>query len=108
MQAYLDPSKADDKWALSNLYLWEDEIWTLECSRGCGDFEISGAEATANAPDCLCPSCEYNSGIAEKTGERGWFIQLCLPGCMPDSEPAGPFETADKAIDFMREMHSDY
>ncbi len=29
----------------------------------------------------------------------GWYWWTCLPGCMPDSDPMGPFETEQEAID---------
>ena len=28
-----------------------------------------------------------------------WFYWFCLPGCMPDSEPFGPFETETDALE---------
>ena len=29
--------------------------------------------------------------------EAGWYWWSCQPGCLPDSEPVGPFETAKEA-----------
>ena len=29
---------------------------------------------------------------------RGWYWQACFPGCLPDSEPFGPFETEAEAL----------
>lgn len=29
---------------------------------------------------------------------EGWYWHACFPGCMPDGEPMGPFETEDEAI----------
>ena len=37
--------------------------------------------------------------------EPGWYYWYCLPGCMPDSEPFGPFMTEEEALDDAR---SDY
>ena len=28
----------------------------------------------------------------------GWFWWACFPGCIPDGEPCGPFETESAAI----------
>ena len=28
----------------------------------------------------------------------GWYWQACFPGCLPDGEPTGPFETEQDAI----------
>ena len=30
--------------------------------------------------------------------EPGWYWWPCFPGCMPDSEPVGPFATEEEAI----------
>lgn len=30
--------------------------------------------------------------------ETGWFYWFCFPGCLPDSEPYGSFETRTEAI----------
>ena len=29
---------------------------------------------------------------------EGWYWWACSPGCLPDSEPCGPFETEAEAI----------
>ena len=29
--------------------------------------------------------------------EKGFYYWYCFPGCLPDSEPIGPFETLEKA-----------
>lgn len=34
---------------------------------------------------------------------EGWYYWLCLPGCLPDSEPIGPFETEEEALDDAKE-----
>jgi hypothetical protein len=28
----------------------------------------------------------------------GWFYWYCFPGCLPDSEPIGPFDTEADAL----------
>jgi hypothetical protein len=28
----------------------------------------------------------------------GWYYWFCFPGCMPDGEPVGPFETEEAAV----------
>ena len=30
--------------------------------------------------------------------EPGWYWWSCFPGCLPDSEPFGPFETEEQAL----------
>lgn len=46
----------------------------------------------------------WQQGTKPKPGERptdegaGWYWWACFPGCMPDSDPFGPFTTEDEAI----------
>ena len=37
----------------------------------------------------------------------GWYYWHCLPGCMPVSDPIGPFTTADDAVEDARGMMED-
>lgn len=30
--------------------------------------------------------------------EPGWYWWSCLPGCMPDADPCGPFDTEEAAL----------
>jgi|688.fasta_scaffold80666_2 hypothetical protein len=39
---------------------------------------------------------------ADEDGETlpaGWYWWTCVPGCLPDSDPFGPFATKTKAMD---------
>ena len=38
--------------------------------------------------------------------EPGYYYWDCFPGCMPDSEPWGPYETEQKAIEAAQEEAS--
>jgi hypothetical protein len=35
--------------------------------------------------------------------EPGWYWWTCLPGCLPDSDPSGPYATEDEALAAARE-----
>ena len=35
--------------------------------------------------------------------EAGWYYWSCFPGCLPDSDAIGPFETEQEAIDDARD-----
>ena len=35
----------------------------------------------------------------------GWYWWYCLPGCLPDTEPIGPFDSEDEALADAREDH---
>lgn len=32
----------------------------------------------------------------------GWYFCSCFPGCLPDSDPIGPFETEEEAVSYLR------
>jgi hypothetical protein len=38
--------------------------------------------------------------------EAGWYYWFCFPGCLPDSDPIGPFATSDAALADAREETS--
>ena len=33
------------------------------------------------------------------TWDDGWYYWYCLPGCLPDGDPIGPFDSEEKAIE---------
>ena len=52
--------------------------------------------------------CLYNRENADHANEYtifepGYYYWYCFPGCLPDSEPIGPFNTEAKAVENMRE-----
>jgi len=72
-QAYSDPKRASDPYALPDVEIFfhdgkrwaEDDVW------------------------------------ADDDGEplpQGWYWWPCFPGCLPDGEPIGPFETEADAL----------
>ena len=54
----------------------------------------------------LVADCEDCSTTNELQTE-GWFYWFCLPGCLPDSEPFGPFDSERDALDDAREITAD-
>jgi hypothetical protein len=45
--------------------------------------------------------------ISELGITGGWYYHYCRPGCLPDSDPFGPFESRDAAIADARENAPD-
>lgn len=43
-------------------------------------------------------SGDHPSGSGE-TLEPGWYWWACFPGCLPDGDPVGPFETEEDACE---------
>lgn len=55
----------------------------------------------------MCPGCiAYLIGDSGSEGSLsnhdeyhvGWYWQSCFPGCIPDGEPSGPFDTEAEAL----------
>lgn len=68
-----------------------------------GSFEVFYADRK------MCD--QINSDIVEEDSVcpkliPGWYWQACFPGCLPDSEPWGPFGTEQQAIDDAQECGS--
>lgn len=73
---------------------------------------------TFQARYAYCPSCgslvqEYPGAhdgpcfecdTRVDTPRLGWFWVACFPGCLPDSEPFGPFDTEEAALTDAREL----
>ena len=36
----------------------------------------------------------------------GWYYWWCFPGCLPDSETYGPYDSEQEALDAAREAYS--
>ncbi len=75
MQAYSDPRRANDPHALPDL-----EVWQIR------DTDKGDAR-------------EYTDDEGETVVmASGWYYWFCLPGCMPNSTPIGPFASSDEAL----------
>jgi hypothetical protein len=44
-----------------------------------------------------------HAGYDNDPGEPGWYYWYCFPGCLPDSDPIGPFANEAEAIVDARE-----
>ena len=70
MQAYSNPERENDKYALPDIEVFYQNEWLND-------------DGTMT--------------------EQGFYYWYCFPGCLPDSEPIGPFDTEQEAIDDARE-----
>jgi len=82
MQIYSDPSRADNTWTLPDVEV----------------FHVSPAEAIYN---------QQNDDHADEYTivEPGYYWWTCLPGCMPDSSPFGPYPTEAAAIEAAQDIN---
>lgn len=69
-QAYSKPERESDPQALPDLEV----------------FRISESDA------------KDFSGEDDEPREPGWYYWYCFPGCMPDSDPYGPYSSEQAAL----------
>ena len=68
-QEYSDPTREEDPFALPDIEVFQ-------------------------VPEDYQPETEDGQEL-----EPGWYWWSCFPGCLPDSEPSGPFDTEAEALD---------
>mgnify|MGYP003151144756 CR=1 FL=1 len=74
-QVYSDPSKASDEWSIPDAEVFHSSDYGH-------DLELDENR--------------------ERAFPSGFYYWYCLPGCLPDSSPIGPFETEAEAIEALR------
>ncbi len=78
-----------------NIEVWEDDVWTLQCEK-CGEVGAHGGHIDANG--MTCPECNADCE-GSHDDERGWFYWTCAPGCLPEGDASGPYETETAALE---------
>jgi hypothetical protein len=63
----------------------------------CEDCGSEVTEIAAQIEDTICIPC------ARERYPAGWYWWSCFPGCLPDGDPMGPFETEEDALADARE-----
>ena len=93
-QEYSNPKRATDPHSLPDVEVFHHEHAKRElCALNAGHkAELYGECITDDEGDCL---------------GTGWYWWTCLPGCLPDSEPCGPFDTYAEALADAREGMED-
>ena len=81
MQFYFNPSRESDPYALP-----DGEVFFLNEE----DIQVDG---------WIDNDGDYFT--------EGWYYWPCFPGCLPDSDPIGPFESAEAALTDARESFAD-
>jgi hypothetical protein len=46
---------------------------------------------------------EHGPEACDDCPEPGWYYQFCFPGCLPESDPVGPYKTEAEAIEACRD-----
>ena len=65
-------------------------------------FDPKRADDPYSLPDGEVFYLEDDEQTTEEC-EAGWYYWACFPGCLPDGEPIGPFDTEAEAIDAAQE-----
>jgi len=108
MQAYSNPKRKHDPHALPDL-----EIFHLTASEVAERDEDLIYEYIKRHEYRLAPMNSrvreqmFDAMIAENNITGGWFYWYCFPGCMPDSDAYGPFESAAAALQDARDNAAD-
>ena len=69
----------------ANFWIDDETEKRVKAPNGFGSFEVFQASATSD---------DWN---ADWYAGPGWYWWACFPGCLPDGEASGPFETAEAA-----------
>jgi hypothetical protein len=77
-----------------NIECWEDRVWDLSCGK-CGDTSAHDGYVDANG--AICPECSKECSATD-TGKDAWFYWTCLPGCLPEGDANGPYDTEAEAL----------
>jgi hypothetical protein len=105
MQFYTDPTRESETYALPDARVYE--LTALEVAELDEDTirsymrrrEFQLAAMSDRVRDAMFDAMIEDNGI---TG--GWFFDYCFPGCLPDSQPFGPYDSRDAAITAARDM----
>lgn len=82
MQAYSDPTRADDPHALPDVEVFY--VWDAAKRKSHNAYDRMWSDQFSEDDDELL--------------EAGWYYWYCFPGCLPDSDPVGPFATEALAL----------
>lgn len=91
-QFYSDPEREDDDYSLPDA-----EVFYMTAS----DF-INSDEGTW-MHERMADNVSGHDRQNDADSLAGWYYWFCFPGCLPDSQPTGPFKTEQEAVDDARD-----
>lgn len=89
---YSDPRRENDPHALPDV-----EVFYVRDARERTDANATNYAWSDHWPD-VCEDLQESEPGCYWCIEPGWYWQACFPGCMPDGEPNGPFDTEAEAV----------
>ena len=95
---YSNQQRETEEHALPNVEVFQARPIVIECSQ-CGNTTAPW-DGQYDKHSLECPICgvEASAGRFARASTGNWWWWACFPGCMPDGEPFGPFETEAEAI----------
>lgn len=95
-QHYLNPKDEKDPGRLPGVETFEvtSQDWSGRCP-------ICSADDDVETRDFVYGSVDFME--RHKAKHLGWYWWSCFPGCLPDSDPFGPFETEAEALEDARQ-----
>ena len=93
--AYSDPSRADDPWSLPDVEIMQlsrDDFLNAHPDSWMAEFLREAINDSWADESTESAKRDASKDLA------GWYWWTCLPGCMPDSDPIGPFKTEAEAL----------
>lgn len=105
MMFYTDPTRQADSYSLPDARVYqltarevvEQDVELIREYMRRYEYRLAGFSSRVS--DAMLDKIVDQEGI---TG--GWFFDFCVPGCLPDSQPFGPYATHDEAISAARDM----
>jgi hypothetical protein len=88
-QHYSDTKRESDAYSLPDVETYQAQY--SDCPE-CGALTLFPDDTRSECPECA------HSFTVPNDSPAGWFYWFCLPGCLPDSEPMGPFDTESEAL----------
>ena len=95
-QHYSDVEKENEPMSLPDLEVWREPAIQLECTKCGADYSVP--QSHGGVCDCGTRMTIY-SGLSDVAP---WWFWYCLPGCLPDSEVNGPYDSEEEALEDAR------
>ena len=99
-QHYSNPSRTLEPTALPDVEVFTMSLFSCYCENCDTSFESAKPDAPKGQPWAICPDCAHEvraQDFLQPLGQR-FYWHSCFPGCLPDSDPVGPFTTKDEAL----------
>lgn len=100
-QAYSDPEREDDPYALPDLEIFQMTASEVAASSQYEDEQhefMQRREFRLATMNGLTRDKMLDAMVAELGISGGWFYWYCFPGCLPDGEPVGPYNSYADAL----------